>query len=226
MPGDAILPAPPARGVRRLFLACLPDKITVCEQGHFRRETQPDGALPCRFSLAQAGNRYRSRENLWMDEQTKFDILRKSPLTANMTDAQCWVLVGLLEHQILGNEEVLIKEGNIDNSFHVIVKGNLAVTKDTGAGDWTTLHILRTGDLAGELGFIDGRPHSATLRSVGETTVFSFARDKLEEVLEKDPWVVYRLMQTIVQAVHDILRRMNNQYVDMTNYITKQHGRY
>ena len=25
---------------------------------------------------------------------------------------------------------------------------------------------------------------------------------------------------------HGILRRMNLQYVEMTNYITKQHGRY
>jgi hypothetical protein len=34
------------------------------------------------------------------------------------------------------------------------------------------------------------------------------------------------MMQTIVQAVHQILRRMNAQYVEMSNYITKQHGRY
>ena len=161
-----------------------------------------------------------------MDEKTRFETLRGAPITANMTDEQCAVLAKIPELRTLENDEVLMSEGRIDNSFHLIVDGTLAVTKDTGGGDWLTLQILRAGDLAGELGFIDGRPHSATLRSVGATTVFSFEREKLEAVLDAHPWVIYRVMQNIVQAVHDILRRMNNQYVEMTNYITKQHGRY
>nr|VFJ45297.1 MAG: Cyclic nucleotide-binding domain-containing protein [Candidatus Kentron sp. DK]VFJ56912.1 MAG: Cyclic nucleotide-binding domain-containing protein [Candidatus Kentron sp. DK] len=161
-----------------------------------------------------------------MDENAKFEILRKSPIAANMTDDECRVLATIPNSRILANDEELLSEGHIDNSLHVIVEGMLAVTKDTGNGDWITLHILRAGDLAGELGFIDGRPHSATLRSVGETTIFTFERDRLEKVLETSPWMVYRLMQAIVQAIHEILRRMNNQHVELTNYITKQHGRY
>ena len=161
-----------------------------------------------------------------MDEKERLETLRSAPITANMTDEERRVLAHIPELRTLRNDEVLLAEGHIDNSFHLIVEGMLAVTKDTGGGDWITLQILRSGDIAGELGFIDGRPHSATLRSVGETKIFSFGRERLEAVLEEHPWVVYRLMQSIVQVVHDIVRRMNNQYVEMTNYITKQHGRY
>lgn len=102
----------------------------------------------------------------------------------------------------------------------------IAVTRDCGCGEWTTLALLRPGDLAGEMGFVTGRPHSATLRAVGEAGVISFDRDRVEALLQDQPWIVYRLMQAIVQAVHQILRRMNAQYVEMANYITKQHGRY
>ena len=161
-----------------------------------------------------------------MDQEERFATLRRAPITAKMTDDETRTLAEIPDFRELKNDDVLLSEGHIDNSFHLIIDGMLAVTKDTGGGDWVTLHVLRQGDLAGELGFIDGRPHSATLRSVGETTVFTFEREKLEALLESQPWVVYRLMQSIVQAVHDILRRMNNQYVDMTNYITKQHGRF
>jgi CRP/FNR family transcriptional regulator, cyclic AMP receptor protein len=38
--------------------------------------------------------------------------------------------------------------------------------------------------------------------------------------------LVYRVMRAIMRSVHAIVRRMNNQYVQMTNYITKQRGRY
>ena len=33
-------------------------------------------------------------------------------------------------------------------------------------------------------------------------------------------------MRAIVRSVHAILTRMNLEYVELTNYITKQHGRY
>jgi len=161
-----------------------------------------------------------------MTKINDFETLRRSPLTEGMSDEQCRLLVGISTSRVLKNEEVLIAEGRIDNSFHVILEGSLAVTKDTGGGDWVTLTVLRTGDLAGALGFVDGRPHSATLRAAGEAVVCSFERDKLEGLLDVDPWVVYRVMQAIVHSVHNILTRMNAQYVEMTNYITKQHGRY
>jgi CRP-like cAMP-binding protein len=161
-----------------------------------------------------------------METPVLYDTLRASPLTANLDDDQCRVLAEIAYERRLDGDQVLIGEGLTDCCFHVIVDGTLAVTKDAGGGEWTTLALLRPGDLAGELGFVTGRPHSATLRAVGETRVLSFDRGEVEALLDQHPWVVYRLMQTIVQAVHQILRRMNTQYVEMANYITKQHGRY
>ncbi|NJN48029.1 MAG: cyclic nucleotide-binding domain-containing protein, partial [Candidatus Competibacteraceae bacterium] len=82
------------------------------------------------------------------------------------------------------------------------------------------------GDMAGELGFIDGLEHSAALRALGDCEVLSLEREKFESLLHTDPELVYKVMRTIVRAVHSIVRRMNAQYVEMTNYIFKQHGRY
>ena len=161
-----------------------------------------------------------------MDEQGDFEALRGSSLTAKLSEEQVRQLVSISVCQILENDDILIAEGRVDNSLHVVTDGTLAVTRDVGGGQWTTLHILRTGDLAGEMGFVDGRPHSATLRAIGTTKVCSFERDKFESLLGEEPWIVYRVMQNIIQAVHDILRRMNAQYVEMSNYISKQHGRY
>ena len=160
-----------------------------------------------------------------MNEQL-MEIVRRSPLAVELSEAQCAVLSELVTSRRLQNDEILIREGRIDNSLHVVVKGMLAVTKETGGGDWVHLHILKDGDLAGELGFLDGLEHSATLRSIGETEVLTLTREGLEGLLETHPAVVYRVMRAIIRAVHSIVRRMNTQYVELTNYITKQHGRY
>ena len=161
-----------------------------------------------------------------MTEQEKYDILHASPFAAELTDAQCRELSKIISVRSLKEGEVLIKEGHSDNSLHVVISGMLAVMKDSGAGESITLHILKAGDLAGALGFIDGMEHSATLSSIGNTELFSLQRDAFEALLATDPAIVYRVMRSIVRAVHGIVRRMNNQHVELTNYINKQHGRY
>ena len=52
------------------------------------------------------------------------------------------------------------------------------------------------------------------------------SRQDMEALLPEDPELVYKVMRAIVRTVHTILRRMNVQYVEMTNYIAHDHGRY
>jgi CRP-like cAMP-binding protein len=153
-------------------------------------------------------------------------MVRTSSLVAELDDAQKAVLADLVTCRTLADGEILLREGDVSNELHVIAAGGLAVTRDTGNGDWVVIHVLRPRDLAGELGFLDDTEHSATLRAMGPTQVFSLRRDKLEGLLGTQPAIVYRVMRAIMREVHGILRRMNVQYVELTNYITKQHGRY
>ncbi len=154
------------------------------------------------------------------------EMVRSSPLVAEMNDEQKDVLANLVSWKSLNDADVLIREGEVSNELYVIASGSLAVTRDTGKDEWVVLHVLRTRDMAGELGFLDSLEHSATLRAIGPTQVFSLPRDRLEELLSTQPMIVYLAMRAIVREVHSILRRMNVQYVEMNNYIAKQHGRY
>lgn len=161
-----------------------------------------------------------------MNQQRLFDVVKISPLAAELTEAQCLTLAEIVEIRQLQDGEVLIREGDMDNNVHVVISGQLAVMKNADGSGYETLHVLKAGEMAGAMGFIDGLEHSATLSSVGETEVFSLGRDKFESLIKTDPVLVYRVMRSIIRCIHTIVRRMNNQYVQMTNYITKQRGRY
>jgi CRP-like cAMP-binding protein len=161
-----------------------------------------------------------------MNDVDDFACLRQSPLSEGLRDDQVRALIAVAFCRRLKDHEVLIEEGKIDNSLHIITEGALGVTRDLGRGDFTTIHVLRTGDLAGELGFVTGRPHSATLRSLGQTQVCSFERERFETLLDEQPRMVYQVMRNIVRVTHDILRRMNAEYVELHKYVTRSHGVY
>lgn len=159
-----------------------------------------------------------------MTEDSDFSYLRHSPLTSGLSDEQVQALAGIAYCRRLADQQLLIAEGRIEDSLHIIAEGAIAVTRDLGKGEFTTIHVLRTGDLAGEMGFISGQPHTATLRSLGRTQVCSLEREAFETLVEKDPWLVYRVMCNIIQVSQDILRRMNAQYVELTKYVHRSHA--
>jgi len=154
------------------------------------------------------------------------NLIQHSSLTSDLSEAQCGDLSSVATARSLDDKEVLIEQGKIDETLHIVSSGALTVERITAGGETVTLHILRPGDLAGEMGFVDSTEHTATLRAMGPTSVISIERNNLESLLPSKPEVVYGLMRGIVRTVHRILREMNQQSVELSNYITKVHGRY
>jgi CRP/FNR family transcriptional regulator, cyclic AMP receptor protein len=161
-----------------------------------------------------------------MTDVTKIETLRASKLGAELKPEQCRALAELMRFTDLADGEVLVREGTRDNHLYVIVSGNLRVVRNAGSADEVSLFALTAGDLVGELSFIDGTEHYASLVSRGTTQVFGIEREQLEGLLKTDADAVYRVMRAIIRTVHQIQRRLSMQQVELTNYIYKQHGKY
>lgn len=154
------------------------------------------------------------------------EVIKGSPLGGELSDAQCRRLAEVVTACGLKQGEFLFEEGRKDDSVHIITSGHLDVVKATGGEALVSLHVLHPGDMVGELGFVDGIEHSAGVRALSNCEVFTLHRNDLESLIQEDPQLVYKVMRAIIRTVHAILRRMNLQYVEMSNYITHQHGRY
>jgi CRP-like cAMP-binding protein len=154
------------------------------------------------------------------------DLIKNSALGEEMTDDQCAVLGKIITVRGLKENDFLFREGDRDGNLYVIIKGSLEALRTTGAGDLVSLYVLREGEIAGVMGFLDGLGHSADLRAIHDCEVLSVQRDNFEKMARERPEIGYRVMRAIIRNVHAILRRMNVQFVELTNYISKQHGRY
>ena len=161
-----------------------------------------------------------------MNDQPMFDALRPSKLAVELTDEQCHRLAAAMQLRDLKEGEVLVREGDDDHHFYLVVSGKLGVIKSVGTPEQVTLNTLATGDFAGELSWLDGSRRYASLVAMDSTRVLGLEREKLESLLEADPHLVYRVMRAIVRAVHQIQRQLYMQQGELTNYIYKQHGRY
>ena len=161
-----------------------------------------------------------------MAKDSDYEVHSAYPLSAELESDEIKALAGIISIKHLNDSEILIREGEIDDALHIVIKGRLAATRNTGGDEYVTLHTLQAGDIAGAMGFIDGTEHSATLRALGEVDVYTLERPAFESLLQGHPALVYKVMRSIIRSVHVSLMRMNRQFVEMNNYIMKEHGRY
>ncbi len=153
-------------------------------------------------------------------------LILDSCLGTELSQEEAGVLGALMNPRELKDGEYLITDGTADDSLHVLLEGKLEVVKSAGADELASLAILREGDLAGELSFIDGAVHTVGLRALCDTRVLSLKREDFESVVDNNPQLVYKVMRAVARSSHRIIHRMNYESIELNNYIFKQHGRY
>jgi len=153
-------------------------------------------------------------------------LLLQSSLGAELDEEQAGKLGILMTARHLLDGEFLISEGTTDDTLHVLLEGKLEVVKGAGGDNEASLAVLRSGDLAGELSFIDGEPHTVGLRALSDSHVLSLKRGDFEAIIGEQPDLAYLVMRAVTRSVHKIVHRMNYQFIELNNYIFKQHGRY
>lgn len=147
-------------------------------------------------------------------------------LREDIDEKECEILADIFKLQKLSVDEVLLREGQQDDSLHIVIDGDIIATREAGGDEFVILNHLKPGDVAGAMGFIDGSSHSATLRATKDAHVLTLHRDDLEGLIDAHPRLVYKVMRMIVRSVHHTLLGMNQQFVQMNNYIMREHGRY
>ena len=153
-------------------------------------------------------------------------LILESCLGTELSQEEAGVLGTLMSPRELKDGDYLISDGTADDSLHVLLEGKLEVVKSAGADELASLAILREGDLAGELSFIDGAVHTVGLRALCDTRVLSLKREDFESVVDNNPQLVYKVMRAVARSSHRIIHRMNYESIELNNYIFKQHGRY
>ncbi len=154
------------------------------------------------------------------------DTLQTSTITEELSDAEVEILASLFEVRDYKSGTAIVKQGDEQpDNLYILAHGDIEVKFKSGPEE-STIHILKPGDLAGIINFVGGAQSSATLYAVGDTKVLSLERVKFESLINSHPMIVYKVMRGVVRNVHGIVRRVNSETAELSNYIYRARGRY
>lgn len=98
----------------------------------------------------------------------------------------------------------LIREGTASESVYVVLSGMLVV-RTAGTGD-TVLARLRSGEIVGEMSFVDSRPPSASVHAAEPSAVLAIPRAALAAELAADVQFAARFYRALAVFLSERLR--------------------
>lgn len=148
-----------------------------------------------------------------------------SVLGQELDKGECQILTNVMQVKQLSNGEYLVKEGDNDTHLFILAGGKLVVSsmKD---GKERDVYTMKVGECAGTRAFVDRAPRQASLRAVGNTTVYTLDPADFEKLLTEHAGVVYKVMRGLFRLTHMNLMRMNSETQALSNYINKTGGRF
>ena len=108
-----------------------------------------------------------------------------------------------------GNGEVIIKEGDIGNSFFKITGGNAVVYKNYGQPDQVKLTVLEPGQFFGEMAVIETYPRSSTVVADGDVKVVETPGEELNSYYREDPKMILAIMKHLGDRVRELTADYN-----------------
>jgi CRP-like cAMP-binding protein len=104
----------------------------------------------------------------------------------------------------LAPDQVLLREGEHSHSMFWVQAGQLVVTKKRGTDEVLLGHVY-SGELVGEISFLDNEPRSATVKAVSECDVIEIPQETLDKVFSTQP----KWMEILVKTMAERLRKAN-----------------
>jgi len=147
--------------------------VTALQKDPLKRQRT---GLELAAELARVHHRLR-QSNVRFDLQEQFGVLRRLKFFQEFSHTEVSEVLHASAWQQYAAGEQIIREGELDDRFYILVVGRCAVMR---RGE--LIAVLETGDCFGEASYVPGAKRTATVRAVDAVTVLKVSATQLEQV--------------------------------------------
>ena len=104
----------------------------------------------------------------------------------------------------LAANQILLNEGEKSHCMYWVQSGQLLVTKKRQGEDVTLGHIY-SGELVGEISFLDSESRSATVKALTNSELIEIPQDTIDAIFKTQP----KWLEILVKTLAERLRKAN-----------------
>lgn len=148
-----------------------------------------------------------------MDINQRIEILRKTAIFILLTDEQLKLIAENLTLEIIRAGEVFIEQDTITDTAYLIISGSVKVYRITENGEEIMLDTKGCGEVVGEMALLDGKPRSAFVETIQDSSFLCIHKAKFLEIVNKNPQISINIIRYLILQI----REFNQRIEDLTS---------
>ena len=131
----------------------------------------------------------------------KDTLIQTVPLFSDLSDTSLKVITGKMVARSYDKEKMILVEESAGETFFLISKGTVKITRMSDDGREVILAILGEGDFFGEMALLDGEGRSANVIALEDAKVLTLQRSDFLDILERFPKIAIHLLKELTARI-------------------------
>lgn len=128
-------------------------------------------------------------------------FLKSVSIFQELNEDELTMLVNDFRLKKYGKNEIVFHQGGTSKELYIIRSGKVRIYRISPAGDETSIIVFGCRDVIGEFSIIDGKPRSATARTIGPVTLLQLAEATFWQRVYTMPGLALGLTRLLVNKL-------------------------
>ena len=131
----------------------------------------------------------------------KDTLIQTVPLFSDLSETSLKVITEKMVARSYDKEKMILIEESAGETFFLIYKGTVKITRMSDDGREVILAILGEGDFFGEMALLDGEGRSANVIALEDAKVLTLQRSDFLDILERFPKIAIHLLKELTARI-------------------------
>ncbi|MFN7973214.1 MAG: Crp/Fnr family transcriptional regulator [Acidobacteriota bacterium] len=136
--------------------------------------------------------------------------LKSIPIFSGLDDTEFQRMAQVASIHRFRKDTVVFFEEEVGESFFLIHKGRVKVSRLSNSGKEIILAILRVHDFFGEMSVLDNAPRSATVIAMEDTELVKIRRSDFMKVMHDHPEIAIKMLATFSERLRKANEKIGN----------------
>ena len=131
----------------------------------------------------------------------KLSLLESVPIFSDLSKSDLTKISDRMTKRTFTKNQMILLEDDLGQTFFVISKGSVKITRLSDDGREVILAMLGEADFFGEMSLLDGDGRSANVVALEASEVLTLARNEFLDILEKYPKISICLLEELTHRL-------------------------
>ena len=146
-----------------------------------------------------------------MDIAQRVEHLKNTAIFALLDESQLKLIAENISVENLKSREVFIEQDTVTDTAFLIITGAVKVYRITESGEEIMLDTKGPGEIVGEMALLDGKPRSAYVETIQDSTFFCINKNKFLDVINKNPQISLNIIRHLILQIREFNERVEVQ---------------